>query len=418
MIHLFLNGVKEDFIMPEYTAWITEQIRKVCETYKKRTAGSASVRSAMRYMAGQLQAWSDSVKETSFTFHPHAFIASMGVHVFCDICATFCFVLSVLLPSRLLAFASPLFFMTALLAAVFQYILYDRLFDPLYPKREGINILAVRKAKKTAKQRIIFCGHADAAFEMPVFLRPKMAWAVYLLTLLANIGLLMGLTTGVLNLLITISAQTLKSLAIAEVCFLPFYIPFFFFVRWNVVADGANDNLTGCYLSMSILKKMADEDIRLDHTDVCCLITDGEESGLRGAMAYAETNKDELLDTNSIIIAVDTIRETDQLAVYHRGINFTQKNDPAVCELLHRAGLACGIDLPYAKFYPGASDAEAFSRNGIPAAAICAVRHSTVSYYHTRKDSWDNLDTDCIEATQQILWNAAELLDKETETGI
>ncbi len=404
--------------MPEYTAWITEQIRKVCETYKKRTAGSASVRSAMRYMAGQLQAWSDSVKETSFTFHPHAFIASMGVHVFCDICATFCFVLSVLLPSRLLAFASPLFFMTALLAAVFQYILYDRLFDPLYPKREGINILAVRKAKKTAKQRIIFCGHADAAFEMPVFLRPKMAWAVYLLTLLANIGLLMGLTTGVLNLLITISAQTLKSLAIAEVCFLPFYIPFFFFVRWNVVADGANDNLTGCYLSMSILKKMADEDIRLDHTDVCCLITDGEESGLRGAMAYAETNKDELLDTNSIIIAVDTIRETDQLAVYHRGINFTQKNDPAVCELLHRAGLACGIDLPYAKFYPGASDAEAFSRNGIPAAAICAVRHSTVSYYHTRKDSWDNLDTDCIEATQQILWNAAELLDKETETGI
>ena len=401
--------------MPEYTTWITEQIRKICETYKNRTAGSESVRSAMRYMAGQLQSWSDSVKESAFTLHPHAFIASMGVHVFCDICATICFVLSVLFSSRLFAFISPLFFMTALLAAVFQYIRYDRLFDPLYPKREGINVFAVRKAQKTANQRIIFCGHADAAFEMPVFLRPKMAWAVYLLTLLANIGLLMGLTVGVLNLLIAIPSHTLKILAITETCFVPFYVPFFFFVRWNVVADGANDNLTGCYLSMSILKKMADEDIRLDHTDVCCLITDGEESGLRGAMAYAEANKRELLETNSIIIAVDTIRETDQLAIYHRGINFTQKNDPAVCELLHRAGLTCGIDLPYAKFYPGASDAEAFSRNGVPAAAICAVRHSTVSYYHTREDSWDNLDADCIETTRQILWNAAELFDKETE---
>ena len=54
--------------MPEHTAWITAQIRKICETYKNRTAGSESVRSAMRYMAGQLQSWSDSVKESAFSF--------------------------------------------------------------------------------------------------------------------------------------------------------------------------------------------------------------------------------------------------------------------------------------------------------------------------------------------------------------
>ena len=42
---------------------------------------------------------------------------------------------------------------------------------------------------------------------------------------------------------------------------------------------------------MSILKELPEKDERLEHTDVCYLITDGEGSGLRGALAYAKARQ-------------------------------------------------------------------------------------------------------------------------------
>jgi len=186
---------------------------------------------------------------------------------------------------------------------------------------------------------------------------------------------------------------------------------FLFFVDWNTVVDGANDNLTGCFLGMSILKEMAEQNQRFAYTDVCCLITGGEESGLRGAFAYAKAHRQELLDTNSIVIAVDTIHEIDQLMVYTRGIYHTQKNSDAVCGLLRAAGNKCGVALPDAGFYPGATDAEAFSRNKVQAAALCAVRHAPAPYYHTITDSWDNLDNDCLASARDILKACVSLFD-------
>ena len=189
------------------------------------------------------------------------------------------------------------------------------------------------------------------------------------------------------------------------------YIPWLFFINWRVVVDGANDNLTGCYIAMSILKEMAENDERMDHTDVCVLITDGEESGLRGALAYAEAHRQELLESNSIVIALDTIHDPKELAIYHRGVNFTQKNSPEVCELLHDAGLACGRNLPYAGFYPGGTDAEAFSRYGIRAAGLCAVQHTPSAYYHTRRDTWDNLNEEGIAITRDVVKAAIQVFD-------
>jgi len=241
-----------------------------------------------------------------------------------------------------------------------------------------------------------------------LFLVRLKAWLIYVLILGADLGMFACLTFGLLSAAGMVSTHTSAVFGLIEALLLFIYIPWLFFIRWRVVSDGANDNLTGCYISMSILKEMAEKDIRLDYTDVCCLITDGEESGLRGAMAYAERHRQELIDTNSIVIAVDTIHDPEQLMIYHRGINFTQKNSTEVCKLLHEAGLSCGRDIPYTDFYPGANDSEAFSRNGIKAAAICAVQHTPSSYYHTRYDSWDNLNPEGIEIVRRIVSQAIQ----------
>ena len=177
------------------------------------------------------------------------------------------------------------------------------------------------------------------------------------------------------------------------------------------MVDGANDNLSGTFLAMSILKEMADNDFRYENTEVCALITDGEESGLRGAVAFANENISMLLNANTIVIALDTIHEIEQLQIYDRGINFTEKNADEVCNLLSLAGLKNGIELPYAEFYPGAIDSEAFSRLGVKAAGLCAVRHEPAPYYHTVHDSYDNLNPECIELTRKIIKTAVDMFD-------
>ena len=398
--------------MPANTDWIIEQIKNICTTYKKRTAGSECARQCMQFMAEQMKPWADKVHTEHFTLHRHPFVGSIPLLALGGLLGIVCFGLSCLFSSFILAIISPIILSIAFILWFFEFVLYRQTIDFLFPKYNAINVIAERKAKIETKQRIIIAGHADAAYEMTFFLKLK-AWQIYTLIILTILGMMACFAFGIINAASTISATTSLTFGIIEaLCFIVF-IPWLFFVNWKTIVDGANDNLTGCYIGMNILREMAQKDERMDNTDVCCLITDGEESGLRGAIEYVRQHQKELIDSHTIVIALDTIHDPKELAIYHRGINFTQKNSPEVCSLIESAAKACDLHLPYTDFYPGATDAEAFSRYGIKAAAICAVQHSPTTYYHTRRDSWDNINPECIGITQELVKTAIQLLDDQ-----
>ena len=398
--------------MTTSTDWITEQIKAICTTYKNRTAGSESVRKCMQFMAEQIKPWADEVHTEPFTLHRHPFVGSIPILALGGLLGIVCFGLSCLFSSSVLAVISPMIIFVAFIVWFFEFVLYRQTIDFLFPKYNAINVFAERKAKIETKQRIIIAGHADAAYEMTFFLKLK-AWQIYTLIVLTILGMMASFVLGIIHAVCTVSATIMLTFGIVEaICFIIFF-PWLFFINWKMIVDGANDNLTGCYIGMNILKEMAKNDERMDNTDVCCLITDGEESGLRGAIAYARQHQKECIDSNTIVIALDTIHDPKELAIYHRGINFTQKNSPEVCSLIESAAKACDIHLPYTDFYPGATDAESFSRYGIKAAAICAVQHAPTTYYHTRCDSWDNINPECIEMTQKIVKTAIQLYDNQ-----
>lgn len=400
--------------MNQYIDWITEEIKQICVKCKKRVAGSESERAAGDYMADSLSKWADTVIKEDFAVHPQAFIGSFALQAFCSICSTICFLLSALLYEKRLAVLSICFLFLVSSSFIFESVFYRQYMDFLYPKQTSQNILAVRKAAIETKQRIIICGHADAAYEMPLLQRSNAVVFIYTMISLAIIGFFLCITFDVLLIFANLTRSAIIIFCVLEVLFIIPHVFFLFFIDWRTVVDGANDNLTGCLLGMSILKEMADHNQRLNYTDVCCLITGGEESGLRGAFAYAKAHRQELMDTNSIVIAVDTIHEADQLMIYPRGINFTQKNSDYVCNLLRKAGKESGISLADAGFFPGANDSEAFSRNGIEAAALCAVRHTPTDYYHIRTDTWDNLDKEGIALTRSVLQRAITIYEKQS----
>lgn len=396
--------------------FIKQQIHHICCTYKNRSAGSLAEQECQTYFKEQLSDCCDEVVQEEFSFHPKAFLGwIIAAGLLCIVSAiTFLFVAEQSYMLFLcIGFASAT---AALLMAILEFVFYKKFIDFLFPKKQSINLYACRKPKDTVKRRIIFGGHADAAHEMSFIFNggEKKAYFVMIGAMIGLIYLFFINSSSFIHSLIYAEAPlqgVWHILRLISFLFVPFFVHCLFFIDWKQIVDGANDNLSGCLVAISVLKELAKQD-RLDHTEVCCLITGAEESGLRGAAAFAKQHKEEFTQVETIFIALDTLREMDQLQIYTKGINGFQKNSSEVAQLLRTAGTHCGITLKTADSYPGATDAEAFSRQGLLSCGFCGVNHKIQTYYHTRLDTHDNIDEDCLALSLKICMETVQLYEK------
>lgn len=394
----------------DYTNYIVERIADICKKYKRRDAGSQSARDAADEMAEELKQYADTVETQDFKLNPHTFIGSIPIFAMNVILASISSLLGFILSLPILYFVSDVLIFIGFGIVLTQYVFYRQFLELISRKKVGRNVYAVRKPKGEVKRRIIIGGHIDAAYEMPVM----MHFPTPLLYVVIGVAIVGPIVAFILNNIMLLNFLPnnihLAFVVIIIVCAV-IASPILFFVDFKTIVDGANDNLTGCFISMSILKEMAEHDFRFENTEVCCLLSDGEEAGLRGATAFARENIEMLMDKNTVVLALDTIHEIDQLKIYGRGINFTESNADEVCDLIYFAGMKNGLDLPYSEFYPGAVDAEAFSREGVKAAGLCGVRHTPAPYYHTRQDTYTNLNPECIELVRDIVKTAIQIFD-------
>ena len=398
--------------------YIVDGIKYVCINFKNRAPGTESERNCQTFFAKELEQWSDSVEVEDFDLHPKSFMGWIPLAGVLSIISVILFWLRPICNSIALPIVMLLITAFGVCCFIFQFMLYRKFVDFLFPKAVSRNVMARRSPKGEVKRRIIFGGHADAANEWTYSLHgqikslaPVMGGSIgglFVITF-ANIALL--IQTIVTGSVVPIEGFW-KVMGVIELILIPFFFAICFFINWNVVVDGANDNLSACYISMAMLKDMAENDFRFENTEVCCLISGSEEAGLRGALAYAQKHKDELNEIESIYISMDTMHEIEQLQVYTQGQTGTQKDSEAVGELVTEAGINCGINMPKADIYPGAVDAEGFSRNGLLACGFCGVNHDPKTYYHTRLDSYDNINEECIELSLNICKEAANLYDK------
>ena len=181
----------------------------------------------------------------------------------------------------------------------------------------------------------------------------------------------------------------------------------------NRVVDGANDNLSGCYMGIAILKALKDEGIELENTEIGVILTGSEEAGLRGAKAFCKAHKNELSDVETVFVGLDTIRDYDFAAVYSRDLTGTVKNDAGACALVKEAAKQTGLDLPYKSVFFGATDAAAVTQAGMKAVSVAAMDPAPAKYYHTRLDTADNLDIKTVEAVLGVALETAFLFDEK-----
>ncbi len=398
-------------------------IRYICENFKRRSPGSKSERDAQAYFKTELEKYADDVIMEDFKLHPHAFMGFIIIAVTLSLVSVAMYWLfpTYIYPGSqraefILAAIPPVLMLFSILMFLFEFLFYAEFVDFLFPKRVSRNVFAVRKASGTTKRRIIFSGHADAANEWTFSLHgqiktlaPIMGFSIVGMFFIFVVTLARLVSALKLGFVPEIVSGLWKPLGIVMFVFVPFIFCMYFFINWRVVVDGANDNLSACYVAMGVLKEMADNDFRFSDTDVCCLITGSEEAGLRGAKAFAKKHKKELQDIETVAITLDTMREIEQMQIYTQGCTGTVKDSEAVGDLLFEAGKNNGLEMKRASIYPGAVDAEGFSKHGIRACGFCGVNHDPKTYYHTREDTWTNINEDCINLSLDICLEAAKL---------
>ena len=117
----------------------------------------------------------------------------------------------------------------------------------------------------------------------------------------------------------------------------------------------------------------------------------------------------EFQDVPTFIYSYDTIHDPKYLLTNYRDLNATVKADKDVSDLFMEAAAELNIKCSKGMVPPlgGATDNAAFAQGGFRSTGITGLNHKLENYYHTRRDSYDNMDlkglADCYAVSVKVL---------------
>lgn len=401
-----------DEIVAKNVDFMVDGITNVIKSCGKRMPGSDGEAKAQEHFTEMLKGYTDDIKTDKFKLNPDAFF---GWIYFCVI---FVPLGIVALWFNLNIVATVLCVASALLILL-QLVFYKQVTAPFFPRRTSTNVLGIKKPTGEVKRRIIFCGHVDATYEWgwlhlggaPLFLA-EVFGAVSVLAFTFTMSII-GIVTHGLEIAIVAPGGYRIALIVLTAYGVPMVLTLLHFSDRRVPADGANDNLTACFESIAVLKTMKEEGIEFENTEVCALLAGSEEAGLRGSMAFAKAHKEELSDVETIVVVMETLREKEHFVIYSRDLNGTVKTDGQVCTLLQEASeQAIDVSIPFGTVTLGATDSAALAKAGIKATCLAALDHNLRDYYHTRRDTYDNMSPETLGLTYKTIMKALENYDK------
>lgn len=399
-----------------YAKYMYQEIRHICTKFEKRNPGSNGELQSCQYMGDVMKRLGcDRVEVEEFKENPKSFFGWIYITVSLVLVAIALFLIGALKITK----ATPILFIigavlvaVGLILAFLQFGLYIKAIDFLFKEEIGHNVTAYKAPTGEVKRRIVFNGHPDAAWEWPVnYALGGVGFEGH--AIIAILGAVYYAVISVIGAVQLLggaeSIDTIKKMGLWGLIAVPFLIGLYWMVNYKRVVDGANDNLSGCYMGIAILKALKDEQIELENTEICVCLTGSEEAGLRGSKAYCEAHPHDWDDVPTFIYSYDTIHDPKQLMVNYRDLNGTVPADKDVSDLFMEAAQDLGIFCKKGWVPPlgGATDNAAFGQAGMRSTGITGLNHKLESYYHTRKDSYDNMSleglADCFAVSVKVL---------------
>lgn len=392
------------------TDFAVNGITNICKLYGPRPCGEESEAKAQETMAEELKAYADEVKRETFKANPDAFMSFVPIAGSCCIGASALNILASKKKSKA-ALGSVALLGTGIASLAGEFLFYKKALDPFFKEKESGNVIAIKKATGETKRRIIISGHTDSAPEWTYTYKFGSHGSIIVL-----VPAIAGLVYTAVTSAALMNKKSAKKMALGQLAFLPAYGALYKFTNSKKYVEGANDDLTGCYIASAVLKYLSENGISFENTEVIAMLAGGEECGLRGSKAFFEAHPEYKNDgIETIFISADTIRDEDYMMIYKKDMTGMVKNDERVCELLRKAAEKQGLEIPVGTIPLGSTDAAAASQAGIAAASIVAMDPSPADYYHTRRDTVEILNPSCIE---KILAVMLEALFDFDENGI
>ena len=350
----------------EAAKYMIDEITHICKDMDTRSPGTKGEEEACEYMAKVLKedCGCERADVESFKENPGSFFGWIY------------FTITFVLLAIALYFVAPiisLILIVAGLAIVFlQFGLYKKCVDRFFPELTGHNVTAVKKCTGEVKRRIFFNGHPDAAWEWPVnYALGGIGFeghavicalgAVYYMVISIIYMAQNGISFGVID-----TSSYLFKMALWGLLFVPFLVGLYWMWNKNRIVDGANDNLSGCYMGIAILKALKDNGIELENTEVGVILTG------------------------------------------------TVKADKDVSDLFMEAAKELNIPCKKGWVPPlgGATDSAAFAQAGFRATGVTGLNHKLEDYYHTRRDTYDNMNAEGLAGCYAVSVKALEMFDK------
>jgi aminopeptidase YwaD len=291
---------------------------------------------------------------------------------------------------------------------VSQFMFYKKIFDPFFPKATGYNVYGTIEPEGEVKQQIILSGHHDSAY---VFHYLELSPRFYPLFII--VPLVFFFLAIIFASIMTIARRNpvwmkkVLSVGLAGV------MPLWWFTT-DKVSPGAGDNMIAVAAANEATKIFADLKKQgrnaLKHTRIICLSVDGEESGLRGAMAFVKANLDVLKKTKTYVFNMDTLYNADKLVFFDNDLNLTVDLSKEMANECKDIATSLGYKAKVSKmpWGGGSTDAAAFGQKGIEATNLIAMELDPRKLegdmvYHTSNDKTKYIEPEVVEQTLNII---------------
>lgn len=411
-------------VIDENVEYTVKEITNVIKKYGPRESGNSNCFAAQKHIKKELDSFCDETKFESYKMSPKAFLqwtkfVSAAIILAVVVC-------SVLLFTGIIdAFAAQLIVglvvFVGLFITVMEFLLYKQFMDVLYKKIEAHNLLGVRKPRGEVKRRIVISGHIDAAYEWRHLYYGKKI-PLFSISMGATIGgAIISFVIAVLAVLAHfVDMGSFGEFISGSAYYFHFFtavamITLFLFVDFKTISPGANDNLTGTYAAVAALRMLDMAGVDFENTEVCAMITDGEEAGLRGCKQWAKDHYDEYVNSGveTAVLCVDTLADLGFLNVYSRDMSGTVHHSKEFSQLVMDAANEAGHnDLKFSNVYFGSSDAAAFTQAGITSTCLAAMDPKPADYYHNRRDNYDRLVPEAIKIGYEVVMSTILKFDE------
>lgn len=290
----------------------------------------------------------------------------------------------------------------------------------LLPREEGTNVVARRPAAREQRQTIVLVGHLDT-HHVALLFHPAMVGGFRLsfLSMLASMGIILG--TGIAETLRRSRGKQTRPAPVpvwmARVAAGYLTSSLLFIVHRHLFlgyTPGANDNASGT----AALLTAAAELPPLDHAALWVVVTDCEETGSDGMLAFLHAHRAVLDPATTFFINVDNVGAGRVTVASEEGSLKVYRPDPTLLAVAREVIAAEGLDATVGPYRLLGTDGEAAMEHGFRALSILALNEQgLLPNWHWKTDTMEKIEPATVATAVRLVAGMVRALHGRLETN-